>query len=79
MPYGIDKIINVQMIDENGNVIAEFKGMGGLSLSYESNCDEETINHPFYLKNTQLLRQNSILTAQGQPRIPPYSHRPLKR
>ena len=61
MSYGIDKIINVQMIDENGNVIAEFKGMGGLSLSYESNCDEEDDQSPiFYLKTRNYLGKIQI-------------------
>ena len=41
MGYGVDKIIKVQMLDENGNMVAEFKSVDGLSLSYESNCDEE--------------------------------------
>ena len=41
MPYGIDKIINIKMFDENGNVIAEFKGIDELPLAYESNCDKE--------------------------------------
>lgn len=47
MPYGIDKTIKVLMLGDNGNVIAEIKGIDELSLSYESSCNEEDPNHPF--------------------------------
>lgn len=38
--YVLDKILNVQILDENGNVIAEWKGQEGLSVSY-NNYEEE--------------------------------------
>jgi hypothetical protein len=38
--YVLDKILKVQIFDENGNVIAECKGQEGLSVSYD-NYEEE--------------------------------------
>lgn len=40
MPYCLDKLINVRVLDKNGNVLAEVEGVEGLPY-YESNCDEE--------------------------------------
>lgn len=38
--YALDKILNVQILDANGNVIAECKGSEGLCVSY-NDYDEE--------------------------------------
>ena len=38
--YVLDKILKVQILDENGNVIAECKCHEGLSVSYD-NYEEE--------------------------------------
>jgi hypothetical protein len=38
--YVLDKILKLQMFDENGNVIAEFKGLEETSVSYDSRDEE---------------------------------------
>ena len=38
--YALDKILNVQILDANGNVISECNGQEGLSVSY-NNYEEE--------------------------------------
>lgn len=34
--YVLDKILKVQVVDENGNVIAESEGQEGLPTSYDN-------------------------------------------
>ena len=41
MGYGLDKILKVQVLDENGNVVAEYDGNEGLPTFCET-YDEET-------------------------------------
>lgn len=41
MGYGLDKVLKVQVIDKNGNVIFECVGNEGIPVFYDSR-DEET-------------------------------------